>query len=91
MLLFILFLFGSLLLHPRHSYTEWRGWIGHPGMTTAILAFYAALLSHVWVGLRDVLIDYARPESLRLLLLRIVGAALFGIAAWVLWIFLRHI
>lgn len=89
MLLFMLFLLGSLLLHPRHSYTEWRGWVGHPGMTIAILAFFAALLSHMWVGLRDVLIDYARPASLRLFLLCVVGAALLGIAVWVLWILLR--
>lgn len=89
MLLFVLFLLGSLLLHPRHSYPEWLGWVSHTGITTAIVAFFAALLSHMWVGLRDVLIDYARPASLRLFLLGVVGAELLGMAVWVLWIFLR--
>ena len=89
MLLFTLFFLGSLLLHPRHSYSEWREWVGHPLITIAILAFFAALLSHMWVGLRDVLIDYARPASLRLFLLQVVGAALLSIAVWVIWIFMR--
>jgi succinate dehydrogenase / fumarate reductase membrane anchor subunit len=89
MLLFVLFLLGALLLHPRHSYAEWLGWIRHPGMTMAILAFFAALLLHMWVGLRDVMIDYARPASLRLVLPYVVGTSLLGIAAWVLWILLR--
>ncbi|WP_143435912.1 succinate dehydrogenase, hydrophobic membrane anchor protein [Hydrogenophaga sp. IBVHS1] len=89
MLLFILFLLASLLLHPRDSYAEWRGWVDHPGMTIAIFSFFAALLSHMWVGLRDVLIDYARPASLRLFMLWVVGVALLGMAAWVFWILLR--
>ncbi|VTU45834.1 Succinate dehydrogenase hydrophobic membrane anchor subunit (plasmid) [Variovorax sp. SRS16] len=90
MLLFILFLLCSLLLHPRHSYGEWRGWVvDRYGMTPAILAFFAALLAHMWVGLCDVLIDYARPASLRLFLLCLVGAALLSILVWVIWIFLR--
>jgi len=89
MLLFVLFVLGALLLHPRHSYAEWRGWIRHPGMTMAILAFFAALLLHMWVGLRDVMIDYARPASLRFFLPYVVGTSLLGMAAWVLWILLR--
>ena len=52
-------------------------------------ASFAALLSHMWIGLRDVLIDYARPASLRLFLLCAVGASLLGTAAWVLWILVR--
>ena len=89
MLLFIVFLLGSLLLQPRHTYAEWREWIARPFMTIAILAFFASLLAHMWVGLRDVLIDYARPASLHLVLLRVVAAALLSIAVWVIWILLR--
>jgi succinate dehydrogenase hydrophobic anchor subunit len=39
--------------------------------------------------LRDVLIDYARPASLRRFLLCAVGSALVGTAVWVVWILLR--
>jgi succinate dehydrogenase / fumarate reductase, membrane anchor subunit len=89
MLLFLLFVLGTLWLHPRPSYAEWRAWVGRPGVSVVVLVFFAALLSHIWVGLRDVLLDYARPAALRRFLLGALGAGLFGTAAWVFWIFVR--
>lgn len=89
MLLFVVFVLAAFSLHPRHSYPEWKTWISTLGMTVATIAFFAALLSHLWVGLRDVLLDYARPAGLRYLLLGMVGAGLLGVAAWVLWILVR--
>lgn len=85
MLLFVLFMLGALWLHPRPSYVEWRSWVGQPSMSVAILVFFAGLLSHMWVGLRDVLLDYARPARLRSFLLGVLGISLFGTAAWVVW------
>lgn len=89
MLLFVLFMLGALWLHPRPSYVEWRGWVGQSNMSIAILVFFAALLSHMWVGLRDVLLDYARPAGLRSFLLGVLGISLFGTAAWLLWLLLQ--
>lgn len=89
MLSFILLALVSLLVHPVHSYAEWRNGFAHPAAIIASLSFFAALLSHVWVGLRDVLIDYARPRGFRLCLLSALGAVLVGIEAWVSWILLR--
>jgi succinate dehydrogenase / fumarate reductase, membrane anchor subunit len=89
MLLFLVFVLGTLWLHPRPSYVEWRTWMGRPGVSVVVLVFFAALLSHMWVGLRDVLLDYARPAGLRRFLLAALGAGLFGTAAWLAWIFFR--
>ena len=89
MLLFVVFVLAALSLYPRHSYLEWRTWASSPGVSIAILAFFAALLSHMWVGLRDVLLDYAKPASLRHLLLGLVAAGLLGTAAWVVLILVR--
>jgi succinate dehydrogenase / fumarate reductase, membrane anchor subunit len=89
MLLFLLFVLGSLWLHPRPSYVEWRTWMSRPGVSAVFLVFFAALLSHMWVDLRDVLLDYARPAGLRRFLLAALGGGLFGTAAWVFWILLR--
>lgn len=89
MLFFVLFVLAAFSLHPRHSFPEWKTWISTPGMTVATVAFFAALLSHLWVGLRDVLLDYARPAGLRHLLLGMVGAGLLGLAAWVVRIMVR--
>jgi succinate dehydrogenase / fumarate reductase membrane anchor subunit len=89
MLLFVLMALGAWTIHPPRSHSEWREFLGHPAIAGAVLAFFAALLSHMWVGLRDVLIDYARPARLRHLLLAGVAFALAGLAIWVAWIFLR--
>lgn len=89
MLLFTLFFFASLWLHPRTSYLSWRDWIGQPAMSLALLAFFAALLCHMWVGLRDVLLDYARPAGLRTFLMGTLGLSLVVTAGWVVRIFLR--
>jgi succinate dehydrogenase / fumarate reductase, cytochrome b subunit len=78
-------LFGFM----RPSYMEWRSWMSAPGLPGAVLVFSAALLSHIWVGLRDVLLDYARPAGLRRFLLGTLGAVVLGTGAWVVWIVLR--
>lgn len=88
-LLFGVYLLVALQLSPRESYTEWQAWLTRPGMTAGVLGFFAALLLHMWVGLRDVLLDYARPARLRRGLLGLLAAGLAGMAAWVVWILLR--
>lgn len=89
MLLFMVFALAAFSLYPRHSYLEWRSWASSPGVALAILAFFAALLLHMWVGLRDVLLDYAKPAGLRRLLLGGVAVGLSGIAVWVVLILAR--
>ena len=89
MLLFMLFVPVALWLRPRPSFAAWKDWLGHPAMRLALLAFFAALLSHLWVGLRDVLLDYARPAAVQTAMLAIVGLALCATAIWVVVIVFR--
>jgi len=89
MLLFVVVALAAFALFPRPLYVEWRSWVSSPGVSLAILAFSAALLSHMWVGLRDVLLDYAKPAGLRRLLLALVAGGLFGIALWMVLILAR--
>jgi succinate dehydrogenase / fumarate reductase, membrane anchor subunit len=89
MLLLVVLALGAVMIHPPRSYSEWRSFVGHPAVAAAVLSFFAALLSHMWVGLRDVLIDYARPARLRRALLSGVAVALVGLALWMTWILLR--
>ena len=65
------------------SYSEWRAWLGGPlmGVTTALFAL--AILLHVWVGIRDVLIDYVHPVWLRLLLMSITALVLLSSLLWI--------
>jgi succinate dehydrogenase / fumarate reductase, membrane anchor subunit len=89
MLLFFVFLLVSLALRPPQSPDSWRHWVARPVVTLAFLVFFTALLAHTWVGLRDVMLDYARPAGLRKSLLAFVALGLLGMALWVLRIVLR--
>ncbi len=88
LLLLLLFLLVSMAVHPLVGYQQWRAWVSQPGITLAFLLSFAALLSHLWVGLRDVLLDYAKPAGLRNALLALVATGLLGLGAWVLAILL---
>jgi succinate dehydrogenase / fumarate reductase membrane anchor subunit len=88
LLAFLVFAVASFWLHPPADYAAWRGRLEHPGVQVATLAFGALLLVHMWVGLRDVLLDYARPATLRIFLLGALAVALFGLAVWMLAILL---
>lgn len=83
MLLFLVFVLVHFLVDPPHSYEAWRTWIDQPAVGTAALLFFAALLLHAWVGLRDVTLDYVKPLGLRIAVLALIALALLGAAAWI--------
>ena len=89
MLLFVLFVLYSFALQPLHEFSRWHAWVARPGTSVAFLVFFAALLGHMWVGLRDVLLDYAKPAGLRRGLLAAVALGLLGLCVWLLVIVLR--
>ena len=89
MLLFIVFFLSHFLFDPPHSYPAWRGWMMSSGVSIATFVFFCALLSHTWVGVRDVLMDYAHPLALRVSALALLGFSLTVIAAWIVQILLR--
>ncbi len=86
MLAFVIFLLATFAVHPMHDFAQWRGWVGHANITVPLATFFAALLAHMWVGLRDVLLDYAKPPAVQRLLLAIVGVCLLALAGSVTWI-----
>jgi succinate dehydrogenase / fumarate reductase membrane anchor subunit len=64
------------------SYGVLREVFAHGWMRVATLIFAIALAWHAWVGVRDILMDYARPESVRLSL---HVATILLLAAYVAW------
>lgn len=89
MLLFVLFLLYSFTVQPLRTFPQWHAWMARPAISIAFLVFFAALIGHMWVGLRDVLLDYAKPAGLRHALLAAVAIGLLGLGIWLLWILLR--
>ena len=84
LLCYIVFVLVHILLDPPTSYRAWREWASHPGVGIASAVFFAALLAHMWVGLRDVIIDYVHPIAVRATVLALLALGLTGIGAWVL-------
>ena len=84
MLFFLLLLLFHFLVDPPASYVAWNSWVRTPGVSIAFLLFFAAMLSHAWVGVRDVILDYVHPAAVRAGSLAAWGLALMVIAAWAL-------
>lgn len=82
-ILLVVFLRGAPI-----NYGVWRDLFSQGWMRVATLLFAVSLAWHAWVGVRDILMDYARPEGLRLALqviTIIVLAAYLGWAVQILW------
>jgi len=70
------------------GYDKWAGIFASQCMKVLTFTVIAALLWHVWVGMRDVWMDYVKPVWLRLLLQVFTIVWLLGCAGWaiqVLW------
>lgn len=80
------FIYGLvyLMFAPPAGYSEWQVWVGRPLMLIAIGVFFITLLAHAWVGIRDVIIDYAHPFALRFGILSLAGLFLVGCGVWAL-------
>ena len=77
-----------LLTGKPISYGVWRDLFAQGWMRVATLLFAASLAWHAWVGMRDILMDYVKPDGLRLGLqvgTLLVIAAYLGWAIQILW------
>lgn len=91
LLVFTVYFLGAIVLRPPDSYAVWKAWLSQPLLVIGLGFFFASLLAHMWVGLRDVLMDYAKPTGVRNTLLVLLALALGSIGGWVLWLIYRLI
>lgn len=70
-------IFGSL-----GTYNEWQTWFATPLWNTMVIIFWLALFTHAWIGIRDVIMDYASHDALRFSMLAIVGFYLIAMTVW---------
>jgi succinate dehydrogenase / fumarate reductase, membrane anchor subunit len=89
MALFTIVVLAQLLLtRGPIGYDKWAGIFAAQWMKVLTFSVIAGLLWHVWVGMRDVLMDYVKPVWMRLSLQVFVIVWLTGCAGWaiqVLW------
>ena len=88
MALFTLAVIVQVLLPGEMGYDKWAGIFSQQWMKVLTFVVAVALLVHVWVGVRDVLMDYVKPVATRLALQVFTIVWLVGCAGWaiqVLW------
>jgi succinate dehydrogenase / fumarate reductase, membrane anchor subunit len=92
MLLFIVFVLVHFVVDPPRSYQAWHGWIMSSSVRIVTAVFFAALLAHAWVGLRDVIMDYIHAIAFRVGLLVLLGFGLTALGVWVIRIlWMEHV
>lgn len=89
MALFTVVVLAQLLLKKGPvGYDLWAGIFSAQWMKVLTFVVIVALLYHVWVGVRDIWMDYVKPVSVRLSLQIFSIVWLVGCAGWaiqVLW------
>ncbi len=88
MALFTLVLIVQVLLPGEMGYDKWAGIFSRQWMKVLTFVVIVSLLYHVWVGMRDVWMDYVKPVGIKLALQVFTIVWLVGCAGWaiqVLW------
>jgi len=88
MALFTIVVVVQVLLPGPLDYARWSGIFARQWMKVLAFVTVVALLYHVWVGMRDIWMDYIKPVGLRLALDIFTIAWLVGCTGWaiqVLW------
>ncbi len=89
MALFTLLVLGQVIFTSGPiGYDKWAGIFAAQWMKVLTFVVIVALLYHVWVGMRDIWMDYIKPVWLRLSLEIGTIVWLVGCASWsiqVLW------
>ena len=88
MALYSVILAAVLLLGQPINYGVWHGLFAQGWMRVATLLFGVSVAWHMWIGVRDILMDYVKPVGLRLVLqvlVVVVIAAYLGWTVQILW------
>ena len=88
MLVYTVLFLGILLWLGGLDYPTWKALFAGSAFRIATFVFMVALLWHAWVGMRNILMDYVKPMSVRLTLQVVVICVLVAYGGWtvqVLW------
>jgi succinate dehydrogenase / fumarate reductase membrane anchor subunit len=77
-----------LLMQSSFGYDTWAELFSGNVMRTFSMLFLLSLFYHAWIGVRDIVMDYVKPASIRLLIHVLVILALVLYTIWsvqILW------
>ena len=89
MAIFTVAVIVELLLPGPLDYYKWSAIFSHQWMKVLTFMTIVSLLYHVWVGMRNIWMDYAKPMSIRLTLDVATIAWLVGCAGWAIQVIWR--
>jgi succinate dehydrogenase / fumarate reductase membrane anchor subunit len=78
-----------LVSNKNIAYAVWRDLFSQGWMRVATLLFMVSLAWHAWVGMRNILMDYIKPEGLRLSLQIVVLLVIASYVGWTIQILWR--
>ena len=82
------FLAVVLFVQPALDFITWRSLFTHTWMRVPSFVCLLAVYVHAWIGVRDILMDYVKPTTLRLFLQVVVIVFLIAYTVWtvqILW------
>lgn len=88
MVIFTVVLLVSFLTGQNFTYEGWAGLFARQWFKLFTLVTFFGLYYHVWVGIRDIWMDYVKPVGIRLTLQIATVLWLLACAAWtvqILW------
>ena len=88
MALYTVIVLVVLLRDSPATHGAWQALLAQGWMRVATLLFAVSLAWHAWVGVRDIFMDYVKPDGLRLalhVLVALVLAAYLGWGVEILW------
>lgn len=88
MALFTVVLLAQVIFGEPVSYYKWAAIFSQQWMKVLTFVVILSILYHVWVGMRDIWMDYVQPVGIRLSLQVFTLVWLVGCAGWaiqVLW------
>jgi succinate dehydrogenase / fumarate reductase membrane anchor subunit len=88
MALFTVFILGYLMSGESLDFQRWRLFMGSPMTMTAWSLFFLSLLLHVWVGMRDAILDYVQTFAIKIFVLAVLALGLVSMAIWALRVLL---
>jgi succinate dehydrogenase / fumarate reductase membrane anchor subunit len=88
MVIFTVILLVSFLTGQNFTYEGWAGLFARQWFKLFTMVTFFGLYYHVWVGVRDIWMDYIKPVGTRLILMIATVLWLLACAAWtvqILW------
>ncbi len=82
MLVFVFYAGIALLTRENSQFESWLAWITQPVNNIAVGLFVVSLLLHAWVGARDIILDYVKPFSFRMVKLTSLALFLIAMGLW---------